>query len=73
VSNSRGLARLEEYAHARVHERERKCVCQLVIVEGEPTPDQAAIIAHNSTCNADHSGSGFSVVEAPPRPDDGEL
>jgi hypothetical protein len=62
------LARLRERALARRAEREHRCICELVFVAGEPTPEQAEVIAHNATCPADH-GSGFSVVEAPPMPE----
>lgn len=62
------IARLRERALARRAEREQRCVCELVIVAGEPTPEQAAVIARNAACPADHGG-GFSVVEVPPMPE----
>lgn len=65
----REIARLREYALARRGERERRCVCRLVFVEGEPTPAQAEDIVRNATCKADHSAGGFSVVEVPPMPE----
>lgn len=62
----RELARLREYALARRAERERRCVCEFVIIEGEPTPEQTEVIACNATCKAEHTG--FTIVEVPPMP-----
>jgi hypothetical protein len=70
-SHTRRIARVEEALDAEAQEHERRCICELVIIEGgQPTPEQTAIIARNAMCKA-HTRDitpPVSVVEVPPRP-----
>lgn len=45
------------------------CICALIIIGGEATPEQQAALARNRACRAGHADKGFSVVEVPPMPE----
>lgn len=66
------IKQLEEEQEERDARNREQCICEIVIIEdGQPTPEQEAVIARNATCRA-HARElepPATVVEVPPMPE----